>query len=195
MARTPSTMRLEPGSTAPNFKLPDTTQQGRTTTLDDVAGKRGTLVMFICNHCPFVKHIQDQLAQLGRDAHELGLGVVAINSNDVQNYPDDAPARMTEFAAAAGYTFPYLFDESQQTAKDYAAACTPDFYLFDDQRRLYYRGQLDDARPGNGVPVTGTDLRNAIHSMLAGSPPPEMQLPSLGCNIKWIKGNEPEYAA
>jgi len=188
-------MRLEPGSPAPDFTLPDTTAHNKTTTLKDVAGSNGTLVMFICNHCPFVKHIRNQLAQLGKHAQELGIGVVAISSNDVHNFPDDSPERMTEEAKNAGYSFPYLYDQTQQTAKDYAAACTPDFYLFDKQQRLYYRGQLDDSRPGSGIPVTGQDLREAIEAMLAGSPPPAPQLPSLGCNIKWIKGNEPEYAA
>jgi hypothetical protein len=149
--------------------------------------------MFICNHCPFVKHIRDGLAKLGRDYVSRGAAIVAVSANDVANYPDDSPAMMKEEAHAAGYNFPYLYDESQSVAKAYRAACTPDFYLFDKSRKLVYRGQFDDSRPGNGVPVTGKDLRAALDAVLAGKPVPSDQKPSLGCNIKWKSGNEPDY--
>ncbi|MEM9166594.1 MAG: thioredoxin family protein [Planctomycetota bacterium] len=195
MARTPSTMRLSPGETAPAFDLPNHSKavDADRLNLDAVAGERGTLVMFICNHCPFVKHIADELARLGHYAQSHGIGVVAIMPNDVHNYPDDAPAKMTEEALERGYTFAYLHDTDQSVAKAYAAACTPDFFLFDAQRGLYYRGQLDDSRPDNGVPVTGDDLRGAIAALLGGAPAPEPQRPSIGCNIKWVAGNEPDY--
>lgn len=197
MARTPSTMRLTPGDPAPGFDLPNANPiaAGTRITLDAAAGPKGTLVMFICNHCPFVKHIADELARIGRDCQARGVGVVAIQPNDAQAFPDDAPARMTAEAESRGYTFPYLHDEHQAVAKAYAAACTPDFFLFDAQRRLYYRGQLDTSRPGNGIPVTGADLRGAIDALTRGAPPPATQLPSLGCNIKWTPGNEPDYFA
>lgn len=191
MARTPSTMMLELGAGAPNFSLPDV--DGTTVSLDDFGDAGALLVMFICNHCPFVKHIRDELAAIGRDYAGKGLAVVAISSNDVANYPDDSPKKMKAEAEEAGYTFPYLYDESQGVAKAYRAACTPDFFLFDGEKKLVYRGQLDDSRPGNGEPVTGRDLRVAIECVLAGSPAPETQHPSIGCNIKWIPGNEPEY--
>ncbi len=190
MARTPSTM-LELGTVAPDFSLPDST--GRTVSQRDFDGKPVLLVMFICNHCPFVKHVRSELARLGRDTQAKGAAVVAINPNDVERYPADAPKLMAEEAAAAGYTFPYLYDESQAVAKAYRAACTPDFFLFDRGRRLVYRGQLDDARPGDPTPVTGSDLRAAVDAALAGRPQPAPQKPSLGCNIKWKPGNEPEY--
>ncbi|MGP1271969.1 MAG: thioredoxin family protein [Phycisphaerales bacterium] len=195
MARTPSTMRLSPGDEAPAFDLANhNVGVGRErVTRESASGEHGLLVMFICNHCPFVKHIADELARLGHYASSHGIGVVAIQPNDVANFPDDAPSKMTEEAESRGYTFPYAYDEDQSVAKAYAAACTPDFYLFDADRRLYYRGQLDDSRPGSDVPVTGADLRAAIGSLLAGDPPPEVQKPSLGCNIKWIAGNEPDY--
>ncbi len=182
MARTPSTM-LPLGTPAPDFNLPD--PSGRRYALADFADSKALLVMFICNHCPFVKHVRDELARLGRGYQQKGVAIVAINSNDVVNYPDDRPEKMAEEAAAAGYTFPYLYDESQDVAKAYQAACTPDFYLFDERRRLVYRGQLDDSRPSNGVPVTGKDLRSALDSVLADQPVSADQSPSLGCNIKW----------
>ena len=181
---------LELGTKAPAFSLPDAVS-GKTVSLADFAAKPGLLVMFICNHCPFVKHIRSELASLARDCQGRGLAVVAISSNDVANYPDDSPVKMKAEAAEAGYSFPYLHDESQSTAKAYKAACTPDFFLFDKGRSLVYRGQLDDSRPGNGIPVTGKDLRAAIDAVLAGKLPAANQQPSIGCNIKWKAGNEP----
>lgn len=181
------------GSPCPDFRLRDP-GTGLWTTRDGAAGPRGLLVMFICNHCPFVKHIRSELASLARDCQGRGLAVVAISSNDVANYPDDSPVKMKAEAAEAGYSFPYLHDESQSTAKAYKAACTPDFFLFDKARTLVYRGQLDDSRPGNGIPVTGKDLRAAIDAVLAGKLPAANQQPSIGCNIKWKAGNEPAYA-
>ncbi len=191
MARTPSTM-LELGTTAPAFELTDTVS-GQTVSAGTVAGKKGLLVMFICNHCPFVKHVNDELVKLGTDYANSDIGIVAINANDVVNYPDDAPDKMKANAAALGYKFPYLYDATQAVAKAYAAACTPDFYLFDKDRKLVYRGQLDDSRPDNGTPVTGKDLRGAIDALLAGGSPSEDQKPSIGCNIKWKPGAEPRY--
>jgi peroxiredoxin len=190
MAKTPSTM-LSLGTTAPNFKLPDT--NGKIVSPADFPGKPALLVLFICNHCPYVKHIRAELARLGRDYVPRGVAIVGINSNDVVNYPDDSPANMVEEVKSAGYSFPYLYDESQAVARAYHAACTPDIYLFDKNRRLVYRGQFDDSRPGNGIPVTGRDLRAALDAVLAGKPVPADQKPSLGCNIKWKAGNEPEY--
>ncbi len=190
MVRTPSTM-LPLGTTAPDFSLPNV--DGRTVSLADAAGPKGTVVMFICNHCPFVKHVADQLAALGRDVMPLGIGVVAISSNDVSTHPADSPEQMVHEAEDRGYPFPYLYDESQEVAKDYHAACTPDFFLFDAGRKLVYRGQLDASRPGNEIPVTGADLRAAIDAVLAGKPLATEQRPSLGCNIKWKPGNEPSY--
>ncbi len=190
MARTPSTM-LPLDTTAPDFKLPDT--NGNLVSLSDFKGKPALLVMFICNHCPYVKHLRDTLAQLAREYQPRGIAVVGISSNDVENYPEDGPAKMAEEAKAAGYTFPYLHDASQAVAKAYRASCTPDFFLFGTDRRLVYRGQFDDSRPGNGIPVTGKDLRAALDSLLAGQPASADQKPSLGCNIKWKPGNEPEY--
>ncbi len=183
MARTPSNM-LSLGTLAPAFRLPDTVS-GKTVHLNDLKGKRGTVIMFICNHCPFVKHVNSELAQLGRDFQDQGIGFVAISSNDVENYPEDAPELMQEVAKTEGYSFPYLYDETQEVAQAYDAACTPDFYLFDEDLKLVYRGQLDDSRPGNGIPVTGKDLREGITSLLAGDPIIEVQKPSIGCNIKW----------
>ena len=195
MARTPSTMRLSPGDEAPAFDLPNHNPGVPVdrVTRESATGEHGLLVMFICNHCPFVKHIADELAKLGHYASSHGLGVVAIQPNDVTNYLDDAPSKMATEAEQRGYSFAYLHDADQTVAKAYAAACTPDFYLFDADRRLYYRGQLDDSRPGSDVPVTGGDLRGAIASLLAGDPAPAVQKPSIGCNIKWIAGNEPDY--
>jgi len=190
MVRTPSTM-LPLGTGAPDFSLPNV--DGRTVTLADAAGPRGTLVMFICNHCPFVKHVADQLAALGRDCLPRGIGVVAISSNDVSSHPADSPEQMVHEAEDRGYVFPYLYDETQEVAHAYHAACTPDFFLFDGDRKLAYRGQLDASRPGNDVPVTGADLRAAIDALLSGHPVPAEQRPSLGCNIKWKPGNEPAY--
>jgi len=190
MVRTPSTM-LPLGTGAPDFALPNV--DGRTVTLADAAGPRGTLVMFICNHCPFVKHVADQLAALGRDCLPRGIGVVAISSNDVSSHPADSPEQMVHEAEERGYVFPYLYDETQEVAHAYHAACTPDFFLFDGDRKLAYRGQLDASRPGNDVPVTGADLRAAIDALLSGHPVPTEQRPSLGCNIKWKPGNEPAY--
>ena len=190
MVRTPSTM-LPLGTSAPDFSLPNV--DGRIMSFADAAGSRGTVVMFICNHCPFVKHVADQLAALGRDCTGQGVGVVAISSNDVSTHPADSPEQMVREAEDRGYPFPYLYDETQEVAKDYHAACTPDFYLFDADRKLVYRGQLDASRPGNEVSVTGRDLRAAIAALLAGKPPVTDQIPSLGCNIKWKPGNEPPY--
>ena len=192
MVRTPSTM-LPLGTGAPDFALPNV--DGRTVTLADAAGPRGTLVMFICNHCPFVKHVADQLAALGRDCLPRGIGVVAISSNDVSSHPADSPEQMVHEAEERGYVFPYLYDETQEVAHAYHAACTPDFFLFDGDRKLAYRGQLDASRPGNDFPVTGADLRAAIDALLLGHPVPAEQRPSLGCNIKWKPGNEPAYFA
>jgi peroxiredoxin len=179
------------GTKAPPFSLPNT--DGTTVSLKDFAGVRGLLVMFISNHCPFVKHIRSQLAQFGLEYQPKGLGIVAINSNDVANYPDDSPAKMKEEVAAVGYTFPYLFDESQAVAKAYRAACTPDFFMFDHDFRLAYRGQFDDSRPSNDVSVTGSDLRAAAAAVLEGRQIAADQKPSIGCNIKWKAGNEPDY--
>lgn len=190
MARTPSQM-LPLGTRAPAFNLPDA--NGAMHSLDDAAGSRAFLVMFICNHCPFVQHVADELARLGRDYQDKGVAVFAINSNDVDNYPADGPEKMKEEAAARGYTFPYLLDTDQIVATAYEAACTPDFYLFDAERRLVYRGQLDGSRPGNDVSVDGRDLRAALDAVLASNPVRAEQVPSLGCNIKWKPGNQPEY--
>jgi peroxiredoxin len=190
MVRTPSTM-LPLGTTAPEFSLMNV--DGRTLSLADVAGPRGTVVMFICNHCPYVKHVADQLAALGRELMPQGIGMVAISSNDVAAHPADSPEQMVRESEERGYPFAYLFDETQQVAKAYHAACTPDFYLFDADQKLVYRGQLDDSRPGSDIPVTGSDLRRAIDALIAGEAVPEPQKPSLGCNIKWREGNEPEY--
>ena len=190
MVRTPSTM-LPLGTPAPDFSLPNV--DGRTITLADAAGPQATLVMFICNHCPFVKHVADGLAALGRDYAPRGVGIVAISSNDVATHPADSPEQMVHEAEQRGYAFPYLYDETQAVAKAYRAACTPDFFLFDASRKLVYRGQLDASRPGNGIPVTGADLRAALDAVLAGRPVSADQVPSLGCNIKWKPGNEPPY--
>jgi peroxiredoxin len=192
MVRTPSTM-LPLGTSAPDFSLPDV--EGRTVSLADYADSPVLLVMFICNHCPFVKHVAAALAELAREYQQRGVAVVGINSNNVQQYPDDTPDKMAEEVASRGYTFPYLYDESQEVAKAYRAACTPDFYVFDDDRRLIYRGQMDSSRPGNEIEVTGEDLRAALDAALAGRPVPDQQSPSIGCNIKWKPGNEPEYFA
>jgi len=191
MARTPSTMMLPLGAPAPSFELADLS--GRTLSLASFDGSPALLVAFICNHCPFVKHVRAGFAALAAEYQERGVAVVAIASNDAGAYPDDGPEGMVREAEAAGYTFPYLFDESQEVAKAYGAACTPDFFVFDRERRLFYRGQMDGSRPGNGVPVTGTDLRAALDAVLEDRPAPGIQRPSLGCNIKWKPGNEPAY--
>lgn len=181
------------GTAAPDFSLPDTVS-GRDVSLAELSdGKQGLLVMFVCAHCPFVIHVQDELARLGRDYGADGLGIVAISSNSVASHPQDAPDRLSAMASALGFTFPYLYDESQAVAKSYTAACTPDFFLFDSNNRLAYRGRLDSSRPGNGVPVDGRDLRAAITAVLAGESLTGQQYPSAGCNIKWAPGNEPSY--
>ncbi len=190
MVRTPSTM-LPLGTRAPDVSLPD--PQGKLVSLSDFTEAPVLLVAFICNHCPFVKHIAEGFSALATEYQAKGVAVVAINSNDVENYPDDAPAKMAEEIQAQGYTFPYLLDETQEVAKAYRAACTPDFYVFDSDRHLVYRGQLDGSRPGNDVPVTGGDLRAALDAAMEGRPAAEDQKPSIGCNIKWKPGNEPEY--
>lgn len=179
------------GIRAPDFELVNV--DGRTVALADFADAKALLVMFICNHCPFVKHVADELARLGHDYLPRGVAIVAINSNDTSKHPEDSPERMVHEAEERGYVFPYLFDDDQSVAKAYHAACTPDFFLFDGQHKLVYRGQLDSSRPMSTIPVTGKDLRTAIDAVLAGEPLPEPHVPSLGCNIKWKPGNEPEY--
>lgn len=183
MARTSSTM-LPLGTAAPDFALLDTVS-GKTRTLAELRGARGTLVMFICNHCPYVVHVNPELVRLARDYQPRAVGVVAISSNDAVGYPADAPERMTETARRLGYPFAYLHDSSQDVARAYDASCTPDFFLFDQDLRLVYRGRLDDSTPGNGRPLTGADLRAAIEALLAGRELPSAQQPSMGCNIKW----------
>ncbi len=191
MAETPS-MMLPLGTTMPRFSLEDVVT-GRAVTDRSSAGKKGTLVMFICNHCPFVKHVVDELGRVANDFLAKGVSVVAINSNDVSKYPDDGPENMKKLASSKGWQFPFLFDDTQEVAKSFKAACTPDFFVFDAGRKLAYRGQLDDSRPGNKVPVTGEDLRTALDAVAAGKPAPAKQRPSIGCNIKWKPGNEPPY--
>jgi len=179
------------GTPAPDFSLPDTQKQ--TVSLKNYADAPGLLVMFLSNHCPYVKLVREEIARIGREYGAKGVGIVAVMANDVQAYPDDAPDKMALEVKDAGYTFPYLYDETQEVAKAYGAACTPDFFLFDAQKRLVYRGQMDDARPGNNRPVTGADLRAALDALLAGKPVSDVQRPSLGCNIKWKPGNAPAY--
>lgn len=190
MVMTASTM-LALGTQAPDFCLPDTT--GRMVSRDDFKDSAGLLVMFMCNHCPYVKHVRTELARLGKDYQDKGIAIVGINSNDVETHPDDSPEMMVREIKEAGYTFAYLYDETQETAKTYRAACTPDFFLFDGDHKLVYRGQLDDSRPGNSIPVTGNDLRKPLDALLAGNPIPEDQTPSMGCNIKWKADNAPDY--
>lgn len=180
------------GSAAPLFRLPDT--DGKTVSLNDFANADALVVMFICNHCPFVKHVREELARLGRDMAARNVAVLAISSNDITSHPADSPAKMAEEKIAADYCFPYLYDADQSVAAAYQAACTPDFFVFDKHRHLVYRGQLDDSRPGNNLPVTGADLRAAVNATLAGQPPVQPQKPSIGCNIKWTPGREPAYA-
>jgi len=179
------------GIPAPAFSLPDTS--GRIVSLSDFESAPALVVAFICNHCPYVKHIREALSLFGKDMQAMDVAVVAISSNDAAHYPDDSPDKMAREVKSADYTFPYLYDESQAVAKAYRAACTPDFYLFDRSRALVYRGQFDDSRPGNGIPVTGRDLRSAVDAVLARRPVAEDQTPSMGCNIKWKAGNEPDY--
>jgi peroxiredoxin len=185
MAQTPSTM-LPLGTSAPAFALPDTVSN-RSLSLEQLKSDKATVVMFICNHCPFVKHVQKELVRLAHDYQPKGVAFIAISSNDAASYPDDAPDKMKQFATALGFPFPYLYDETQDVAKAYQAACTPDFFVFDPALRLAYRGQLDDSRPGNGKPVTGRDIRAALDALLAGKPVSPEQKPSIGCNIKWVK--------
>ncbi|SHJ25261.1 thioredoxin family protein [Pseudozobellia thermophila] len=184
MANTPSNM-LPLGTKAPDFELTDTVS-GKKFKLEDLRGEKGTLIMFICNHCPFVKHVNPTIASLGKTYQKKGIGFIAISSNDVVNYPQDAPHLMRATAKKEGYSFPYLYDEDQTVARAYDAACTPDFYLFDARLNLVYRGQLDDSRPGNGIPVTGKDLENAMNALLEGKAISPDQKPSIGCNIKWF---------
>jgi peroxiredoxin len=190
MAATPSTMPPL-GMKAPDFTLPD--HKGKEWSLRDFEGAQALLVAFICKHCPFVVHIRQEFGGLAKEYQERGVAVVAVASNDTDKFPEDGPAGMAEEAMEGGYTFPYLFDETQEVAKDYQAACTPDFFLFDTGGTLVYRGQFDDSRPGNDVPVSGKDLREALDATLAGTPVPEEQRSSIGCNIKWKPGNEPDY--
>ena len=192
MVMTPSTM-LPLGTAAPPFALPD--PSGRLWSLADFADTPALVVVFMCNHCPFVKHIRAGLAAFGRDAKKRGVALVGINANDVDAYPADAPPAMAAESTAVGYTFPYLYDETQAVAKAYRSSCTPDFFLFDGERRLVYRGQFDDSRPSNARPVTGADLRAAVDAVIAGRAVSGEQRPSIGCNIKWKPGNAPEYFA
>lgn len=183
MAATESAM-LALGTPAPAFSLTDV-REGKAHTVDSLTGPKGLLVLFICTHCPFVKHVEQELAKIGRDYQKSGIGIVAISSNDADNYPDDSPEGLAAQAKRAGFLFPYLYDETQEVARAYDATCTPDFFLFDGQRKLVYRGQLDSSRPGNNVPVTGKDLRAALDALAAGNPVSPDQKPSIGCNIKW----------
>ena len=190
MALTPSTM-LSLGTAVPDFQLPDT--NGKIISLADFKDKAALLVIFMCNHCPYVVRIREGLAQLARDYAVKNVGIVGINANDAQKYAADSPAKMKDEVKAAGYIFPYLYDETQVVAKAYRAACTPDFFLFDKNRKLVYRGQFDDSRPGNNLGVTGKDLRTALDALLNDKPVSEKQVASIGCNIKWKPGNEPDY--
>lgn len=183
MARTPSNM-IPLGTIAPEFYLKDT-NSNNTYSFEDLKGSKGTLVIFMCNHCPFVLHVINEIVMISHDYRVQGLGIIAISSNDVVKYPQDSPELMTDFALQHKIDFPYLFDKTQEVAKAYDAACTPDFYLFDNQDKLFYRGQLDDSRPGNGIPLSGTDLRNAIDALIYNRILNEIQKPSIGCNIKW----------
>lgn len=193
MAETRSTFALRPGDAAPGFQLP--APDGTVHELHAVRGNAGLLVVFACNHCPYVIHLADALANLACEIEAEGVAAVAISSNDIEKYPADAPEHMATFAAEHGWNFPYLFDETQEVAKAYGAACTPDFFLFDHELRLYYAGQFDATRPKSGQPATGDDLRAAVKGMLAGEEPPVRPFPSSGCNIKWKAGSEPPYFA
>ena len=190
MVMTASTM-LPLGTSAPDFSLPDT--QGKTVSLADFTQAPALLVVFMCNHCPFVKHILNHFVELVKEYQAKGVAVIGINSNDVTSFPEDSPEMMAKVARQQGFTFAYLYDEAQEVAKAYHAACTPDFFLLDREMKLVYRGQMDDSRPGNNVPVTGSDLRAALDAVLEGKKVPEPQKPSMGCNIKWKSGNEPDY--
>ncbi|MBW3666011.1 MAG: thioredoxin family protein [Actinobacteria bacterium] len=190
MALTESEM-LELGTQAPDFSLPDT--DGRTVSRSDFSDAEALAVLFICNHCPYVKHIREELARFARDYAGSDLGIVAISSNDIDQYPSDSPVAMKEEAKTYGYTFPYLFDEDQSVAKSYTAMCTPDFFLFGPDRKLVYRGRFDESRPDSGVPVTGKDLRAAVDAVLGGDEVDEPHRPSMGCSIKWKPGNAPAY--
>ena len=190
MAVTASTM-LPLGTPAPDFALPAT--DDKAVSLADFGAAEALLVVFMCNHCPFVKHIVDDFVELAKEYQARGVAVVGINSNDVDAYPEDRPDKMAELAEEKGFTFPYLYDATQEVAGSYRAACTPDFFLFDKERRLVYRGQMDESRPGNNEPITGADLRAALDAVLAGEPVGAEQKPSIGCNIKWKPGNEPDY--
>jgi peroxiredoxin len=190
MSLTPSTM-MPLDTKVPAFSLPDT--GGNIVTPDDFKDENALLVVFMCNHCPYVKHIIEPFVGLVKEYQRKGVGVVGINSNDVEEYPDDSPANMILVEKSLGFTFPYLYDEDQEVAKTYGAACTPDFFLFDSERKLVYRGQLDSSRPGNDIPITGKDLRTAMDEVLEGKPVTVEQRPSPGCNIKWKPGNEPDY--
>jgi len=192
VAATESTM-LPLGTPAPDFSLPDPANGNKTVSLSDFDDANALVVAFICNHCPFVKHVQGELASLAREYQDKGVAFVAISSNNVETHPDDSPEKMAEEARQAGYTFPYLYDETQDVAKAYKAACTPDFFVFDGDQKLFYRGQMDDTRPDSGRQPTGADLRAALDAALAGEPAPSEQKPSMGCNIKWKPGNEPAY--
>ncbi|MCT7955811.1 thioredoxin family protein [Laspinema palackyanum] len=191
MTLTPSTM-LALGTPAPDFQLPDVVTT-KTISLETFGDKTALVVMFICQHCPFVKHIQEELANIGSYYQDRSVGIVAISSNSVETHPQDAPEHLKAMALTLGFSFPYCYDQTQQVAIAYTAACTPDFFVFDGRRRLVYRGQLDDSRPGNNQPVTGKDLRSAIDAVLAGDPISQDQKPSIGCNIKWKPGHEPAY--
>ena len=191
MALTPSTM-LELGTSAPNFRLPDVVSN-QTISLSDFQGKKALLVMFICRHCPFVKHVQSEIAKIGKDYTPKDVGIIAISSNNIETHPDDAPGKLKAMASELGFNFPYCYDATQGVAKSYTAACTPDFFLFNSEFKLVYRGQLDDSRPGNNKPLNGSDLRAALDAVLAGKTVSEKQQPSIGCNIKWKPGNEPAY--
>jgi peroxiredoxin len=191
MALKDSTM-LPLGTALPHFELPDV-RTGQMISPESFAGKRAILVMCICRHCPYVVHVQEELAQLGRDYQEKNVGIVAISSNDVNKYPQDSPLKLKAMAEEMDFRFPFCYDQSQEVAKALTAACTPDFFLFNEERKLVYRGQLDDSRPGNGKPVNGRDLRTALEAVLCGSTIPMVQKPSAGCGIKWKAGNEPDY--
>jgi peroxiredoxin len=191
MVKTASTMRLPLGSTAPDFSLPNV--DGQMVSLADFADAPALLVIFLCNHCPYVKHVAAGLAQLAKEYQQRGVAVVGINANDADAHPDDAPEKMAAEVQQRGYTFAYLYDETQEVAKAYNAACTPDFFVFDRNRELVYRGQMDPSRPGNDIPVSGADLRKALDAVLADQPVPQLQRPSIGCNIKWRPGNAPDY--
>ena len=192
MVLTPSTM-LPLGTKAPDFLLPNV--DGKTVSLADFAGAPAYLIMFICNHCPYVIHVAPELAKLAHQYQEKGVAVIGINSNDVTTHPADSPEQMVHEVENRGYTFPYLFDETQSVAQAYHAACTPDFFVFDKDQKLVYRGQLDDSRPDSGIPLSGKDLREALDAVLAGQGASQQQKPSIGCNIKWKAGKEPAYFA